>query len=272
MRDIRHIFILALLLLLTLAAPVRADDDSNTTTPNELIIIDRGKITQILKSDMIMLDDNRRYRLDNIRVPPFEDPPAKEELESTFLNASVVVYTYHNIYEDEKQTVPLAHIVTDKGVWIQQDLISKGLAWAYSTESGQQTVGILKQAEEKARIQHKGFWGNPAYAIKTPEAVKDYINSYQIVEGRILSVVPARLGVVFFNFGKDWQHDFTVQFQSGRLQIFLEDPATGERTTDVSLWKGKLVRVRGWITKEEARPTMVLTYKDQIDVLPQNGQ
>lgn len=275
MRDIRHIFILALMLLLTLAMPVRAeDDDSTSTTPQELIVIDRGKITQVLRSDMIMLDDNRRYRLDNILVPPYEDPPAKEELERTFLNANVLVYTYHDILNDEKLTVPVAHIVTDKGVWIQQELISKGLAWAYSTESSQQTVGILKQTEEKARIRHKGFWANPTYAIKTPEAVKDYINSYQIVEGRILSAVTkANSGTVFFNFGKDWQHDFTVQFPSNRFLIFLQEPITGEKTnTGIGWWKGKLVRVRGWIIKEETGPTMVLTQKDQIDVLPQNGQ
>jgi micrococcal nuclease len=277
MRDIRHSFILALmLLLLTLAMPVRAaDEDVTSTTPQELVIIDRGRVDEILRSDMIMLDDNRRYRLDNIRVPPYEDPPAREELEHTFLNTNVIVYTYHNVEDDdEKHTVPLAHIVTEKGVWMQQDLISKGLAWAYSTESSQQTVGILKQAEEKARVQHKGFWGNPAYAIKSPESVKDYVNSYQIVEGRILSVVvKANSGIVFFNFGKDWRHDFTVQFRANHFLTFMEDPTTGERTNaGVARWRGKLVRVRGWVTKEETGPTMVLTHKEQIDILPMNGQ
>ncbi len=108
--------------------------------------------------------------------------------------------------------MPLSHIVTDRGVWIQEHLISKGLAWAFNSESSQQTLGVLKQAEERARIQHLGFWGNPAYAIKTPETVKQYTNSFQIVEGRVLSVY-AKQGTytVFFNFGDDWKTDFVGQ-------------------------------------------------------------
>src|SRR4051812_17278579 len=125
MRNVRHIFFLALMLMTLLAVPVRADEDDKPAAPagpapQELIVIDRGTVKEVLKSDMIMLNNNRRYRLDNILVPPFEDPPAIEELKNAFLNKNVIVYAYHTVDDDQdRYGVPFSHIMTEKGVWIQ---------------------------------------------------------------------------------------------------------------------------------------------------------
>ena len=43
-------------------------------------VVDKGVVKEVLKSDMIMLDNDRRYRLENILVPPYEDTPAIDEL------------------------------------------------------------------------------------------------------------------------------------------------------------------------------------------------
>ncbi len=85
---ISHISFLTLILitLLMTAMPVHAQDDAkpaaNGPAPQELVVIDRGTVKEVLRSDMIMLDDNRRYRLDNIRVPPYEDAACHRRAET----------------------------------------------------------------------------------------------------------------------------------------------------------------------------------------------
>jgi hypothetical protein len=272
MKDARHIF-LTLAVLLLLVMPAHADDDEFTTTPQGLRVIDRGTIKKILKSDMIMLNNDKRYRLENILVPPYEDAPAMEEMKREFLNKPVTIYAFHEVEEDQvKFGIPYAHIVTTKGSWIQQDLISKGLAWALCTATSPQTVEVLKQAEEKARVDNLGFWKDPAYAIKTPQNIQDYINSYQIVEGEILSVnVRSNIGIVYFNFGKNAKNSFTVRFLSGpEFKSFLENPITGEvNPSGIQQWKGRIVRVRGWVVNG---PMIMLSHKEQLDILAQDEQ
>jgi len=265
--------------MLVLALPALAEDiDDNTPNGQSLRVIDRGTVKQVLKSDMIMLDDDKRYRLENILVPPFEEAPAIDELKHEFLSKPVAVYAYHAVEDDQEKSgvVPYAHVVTTKGVWVQQDLISKGLAWAQCTETSPQTVGVLKQSEEKARVDRLGFWRDPAYAIKSPDNVKDFIDSYQIVEGKITSVlVSSNTGFVGFNFGKEKKRVFAIRFTNdNQFQAFWNDPVTSERSeAGLNLWKGRTVRVRGWVKDGgDGVPVMVLTRKEQLDVVTPPGE
>ena len=277
MRGVNQNFFLTLILLL-LAMPaltmsaLAADDDDSLQNNQTMKVIDRGIIKQVLKSDMVMLDNNKRYRFENILVPPFEDPPAIEELKRTFVDKPVIVYSYQDVTEDQETTgvVPYAHIVTKTGVWLQQDLIAKGLAWALSTDTSPQTVGVLKQTEEKARVNNMGFWKEPAYAIKSPENVKDFVNSYQLVEGRISDVTVKQVsGNLVFSFGKGKKRDFAVSFPNDdNFGSLLDDPVTGEKNKiGMSQWKGRTVRVRGWVKDEGNGPVMMLTRKEQLDIV-----
>jgi hypothetical protein len=280
MRDVRHILFLTFTLLLLLVMPAHADpahtdDDDFIISPQGLRIIDRGTIKKILKSDMVMLNNDKRYRLENVLVPPYEDAPAIDEMKQEFLNKPVTIYAFHEVEEDQvKYGVPYAHIVTTKGIWVQQDLISKGLAWALCTATSPQTVEVLKQAEEKARVDQVGFWKDPAYAVKTPQNIRDYINSYQIVEGTIVGVnVRSNIGLVYFNFGKNWKNNFTVKFLNGpEFKSLSENPTTGELSpSGMKEWKGRTVRVRGWVVDQNG-PMIVLTHKEQLDLLSQDDQ
>jgi len=281
MKGVQHNFFLTLTLLLVLAMPAltmsaHADDDEDTIQNDQnLKVVDHGTVKLILKSDMIMLDDDKRYRLENILVPPFEDPPAVDELKREFLNKPVTIYAYHEVEEDQqKYGVPYAHVVTTKGVWLQQDLISKGLAWALCTETSPQTIDVLKQAEEKARVDHQGFWKDPAYAIKGSDNIGDFIDSYQIVEGRISSVATSPTSnLTYFNFGRGKKPAFKVKFMNDQeFRSFLNDPITGEASEKgIKQWKGREVRIRGWV-RDEGGPEIVMTRKQQLDIVMLSDQ
>ena len=233
--------------------------------------MDSGVIKEVLKSDMVMLDNDKRYRLDNILVPPYEESTAVDELNHEFLNKNVTIYTYHGAADlFDRYGVPLAHVVTDKDVWVQEDLILKGLAWAFSADTDSEIVDILKKMEEKARSHKLGFWKNPAYAVKTPDNVKDYINSYQIVEGKITDVLEKN-DVVFFSFSKDGKTDFAVKVMI-RFQTFAKSRrGFAAKFSTPAGWKDATIRVRGWVVGKNV-PVIELTNQEQIDILSPGGK
>lgn len=296
MNNIYRFFSLALTaMLLASSAPVRAAVDNELQHP---VALDSGTVQEVLKSDMIMLGDSRRFRLDNILIPPLEDAPAVDELNHALLGKHVTVYSYHD--ENDIHGLPLVQVITDKNLWVQGDLVSKGLAWAYSTDSSQQMAHALKVVEDEARVQQLGFWKNPLYAIKSPQTVKKFMNSYQIVEGKVLSVNQKYTYVTFLNFGKNWKTDFAVRItgnnkfmgevkdpraEKGRARKDARDTAKEAKEDegdagrnsepnstddaagfDASQWVGRIVRVRGWVHGTTA-PVIDVTEKEQIDFM-----
>ncbi len=268
----RAFFLTLTLLLLMLAMPVRAQDYDAPTNPEDLNVIDGGTVKEVLKSDMIMLDNNKRYRLDNILVPPYEAAAAIDELNHEFLNKKVTVFTYHDLNNNlDRYGVPLAHIVTDNDEWMQGDLVAKGVAWAFSSETSEEMADVLKHIEEKARNQKAGFWKDPAYAVKVPDNVGDYINTYQIVQGKVLAVFVSSHGV-FFNFGRDWKTDFTIKAPYKITNWFaIRDKNMRVKDMNPQDWKDKVVRVRGMVIENNG-PMIELTHKEQIDIISKDGK
>jgi hypothetical protein len=278
MNQLRSFLSMAFVCVLLMApAPVRAGEGELP----QPVVLGTGKVKEILKSDMIMLDNDRRYRLENILVPPYEEAAAQDELKRTFLNRHVTVYSYHEDQESkgaQSQGVPFVQVVTDKNIWLQADIVSKGLAWAFSTETSQGMARALKVVEDLARQQKRGFWSNPMYTIKTPQNVRKYVDTYQIVEGRILSVNTKGSGTTFLNFGKNWQTDFSVRVTGdNRFLSQVKDPRVSkdegdkraakdisEVVFDPRQWENRLVRVRGWVDGNTA-PFISITQKEQID-------
>ena len=262
------------------------------------VVVDKGIVKEILKSDMIMLDNDRRYRLENILVPPYEDAPAIDELNQALLNKTSTLFTWHD--DKNRHGLPQVHVVTENNVWIQQDLVSKGLAWAFiSADTSLQMATALKVLEDGARLKQVGFWRNPIYAIKSPDDVKKFMNSYQIVEGKILSVnIKNRTGSTFLNFGKNWKTDFEVRIKGSNSFLGLvndpknykedkkntknderesesaradeedeeqDDPKEGSTAAFIPhQWENRIVRVRGWVHGTSA-PIIDVTEKEQID-------
>lgn len=258
------------LTLMQARAQTRADDGTGYMIGSGMREIDSGVVKEVLKSDLIMLDNNRRYRLDNVRTPPYIESSAMEELRRVFQGRPVKVYTYHDSETMfDRYGVPLAHVIANDGsTWVQDYLVGKGLAWASSTETSTQMIGLLKRTEEKARKSAAGFWADPDYAIKTPDNVGRYEDSYQIVQGKILSVA-VNNGGVFFNFGLDWKTDFTLRIPENFAMVMgrtYMDETTLARETNPNNWKGRVIRVRGWVSENNG-PMMTLTHREQLDLI-----
>ena len=119
----------------------------------------------------------------------------------------------------------------------------------------------LLLVEKEARKSRQGFWATHMYDIKTPNTLKNYINSYQIIEGKVLYASRKR-GTLFFNFSKDWKTDFTIELPRKYFYRFTsyDEPFNAKK------WLNRVVRVRG-LVKEENGPMITLKYPEQIKII-----
>ncbi|MFH1158794.1 MAG: thermonuclease family protein [Pseudomonadota bacterium] len=275
MKIARHFRFLTFLALLTLTVPAMAqeedgnyyDDTSSADEvvasplrPESMVLIDSGTVTEVLKSDLILLN-NKRYKLDNISTPVYEDQLAFDEMTSALLNRKVNVYSKTVDQTIDRYSIPLSHVVRDDGVWIQESLISKGLAWATVTGTNRQMMYALLQMEEKARVLRNGFWSNPLYVAKTPFNLKDCTDSYQVVEGKALYVSQKR-GTIFFNFSRDWTTDFTIELPTRYLPRF----TTSSGRFNPKVWFNHTIRVHGWV-QEKNGPMIEVKYPEQVELV-----
>ncbi len=148
---------------------------------------------------------------------------------------------------------------TDNATWVQKRLLELGLARVLIAPDRIECATELFEAEATARAAHKGIWSSPAYAIRLPDALKADIGTFQVVEGKVLSVV-MNGGRAFLNFGVDWHNSLTVVISQDDLLAF---DKTG---VDPHGYEGKTVRVRGMVEQQNG-PTIALANPQSVEVV-----
>lgn len=140
----------------------------------------------------------------------------------------------------------LAHLFLErdgKRVWVQGKLLSGGNARAYGLPGSLACMRELLAHENIARVAGTGLWSNAAYATHSATPVWSLMrmrNTYQIVEGRVVSVVPTK-GWTYINFDREWHTDFAAGVSAKLLRT------KPEWTKALAALEGKKVQVRGWI-------------------------
>lgn len=147
-------------------------------------------------------------------------------------------------------------------VWIQGVMVSEGLLMAASRADNRARAAELLRLEGEARAAGRGFWGSGDFAVRDPDpnALAQHLDSFQIVEGRVIDVGNARSGRAYLNFGLDWRSDFTVSVQERDLSAF------EEAGLDLESLAGRTVRVRGWLYRENG-PMMAVDHPEAIEIL-----
>jgi len=153
----------------------------------------------------------------------------------------------------------LAHLHLGDGTWVQGRLLAGGMARVYSFPDNRALVAEMLTEERTARQEYKGIWRNAFYRIRTPEDAGGDIGTFQLVEGRVFDVAVVR-GRAYLNFGPNWRTDFTISIAPNRLRQFNRDGV------DVTTWKSRLVRVRGWLDSYNG-PMIDVTHPEQIELI-----
>ena len=138
-------------------------------------------------------------------------------------------------------------------------MISLGMARVYTWSDNRSCAAELLARESQARAAQRGIWALPFYRIRKPAELDNEIDTFQLVEGRVVSAAVVR-GRIFLNFGPDYRTDFTVTIAPQDMKFFRSaglDPRT---------LQGKTIRVRGWISLQNG-PEIEATHPEQIEIL-----
>ena len=233
----------------------------------------KGKVTQVVDGDTLMLDTGLVVRLIGIQAPhlalgrPGLDDWQKGEAAKDALTAIVlsqpVQLRYGGAQTDRYgRTLAQVYVTGDNPGWVQQQMLAAGMARVYSFPDNRACLPELFAAETKARVATLGIWGDPYNRVRRAERPADFSTlsgHYELVEGRVLTAQKTG-GRVYLNFGRRYKEDFTAVIDARALRLF------PEASLDPLKLGGALVRVRGWVDLVDG-PRITITHPEQIEVL-----
>jgi micrococcal nuclease len=149
----------------------------------------------------------------------------------------------------------LAQFARDDGLWLQGELVRRGLAMVWTRADARERAAELLAIEAEARAAGRGLWADRP--VRTAETVRP--NRFAVVEGTVAETARVR-GRVYVNFGADWRTDLTVAIAAADLPAF---KAAG---LDPLKLKGRRVRVRGWL-EDYNGPYLEADHPEMIEVL-----
>ena len=274
MFHLRHVTLGSLLAATSLSFPL----PPASAFACELSEPQKGTVAEVKDGETLALTDGTVVRLVNAKAPTApiaarDDRPwpmvneAKEAL-SKLASGAEVELRYGGTRTD-RHGYALAQVYVVKGgerIWLQGELVGKGLARVYSFPDNHACVSELLAREADARTKGEGVWGSWAYRVLAADNVERLgrlTRSYQLVEG-VVAQVGESSGRIYLNFDKDWRKDFTVLIERKDGDAF---KAAG---IDPKALAGKKLRVRGWIEWRNG-PMIHVTHVEQIELLPDGG-
>lgn len=237
----------------------------------------RAKVVEIVDGDTVLIDppfkDGNEIRLVGIQAPKLPlgranfptwplAPEAKQALSDLTLGKTVAL-TFGGARRDRyARWLAHLHVIDgDARVWVQGEMLKRGLARVYTFPDNRALADDMLSHEQEARQSKAGIWALPFYTIRNsdPETLLDLLGTFQLIEGRIVDAAFVK-GTVYLNFGADWRSDFTIAIQRKHMKTF---SLSG---IDPREWQGRAVRVRGWLTKRNG-PMIKATHPEQIELL-----
>ena len=227
--------------------------------------INRAQVIRAEKNGALILADGRAVLLEGIRLPQGGEALADEARSRlrALAMAAPLTLTATRPKEDRYDRIRVQAFGTTKSsdtIWLQMDLLKRGLARVQIAPDRQECAPDFYEAENAARAAHAGLWALPAFAVRTPDNVKTVIGSFQLVEGRIVSA-SRRDGRLFLDFSNDAKRGFTA--------IVAPEDAKKFRDIDppFEALAGRRVRIRGMVEDYGGRPEIALSNPAQIDLL-----
>jgi micrococcal nuclease len=220
-----------------------------------------------LKSDGTLVDGKGlEIRLAGIKLPRFgrgdeADEPladtARQALAELAIGKSLTLYYGPN--RRDRYDRLLAHPCHADGTWLQKSMLERGLVLVATTRDTAGLASDMLAFERQARNLKLGIWGEKFFRIRNPHETRRDIDTYQIVEGRVVSAVIIK-GRGYLNFGPDWRTDFTFSISPRDRRRF------EKAGVDLAGLSSRRVRGRGWVTLRNG-PLIELTHPEQLEIL-----
>jgi endonuclease YncB( thermonuclease family) len=153
----------------------------------------------------------------------------------------------------------LAHVYRDDGLWIQGELLRRGLARVHVTADTRPLASEMLTIENRARRAGEGLWRDPRFRVRSAAEAGRALGSFQLVEGRVVEAA-RRADRWYLNFGEDWRSDFTVIIPAQAPPDFVA------AKLDPYALKGHVIRVRGWVESFNG-PMIEAVIPEQIEII-----
>lgn len=221
-------------------------------TSGQAVAAETVRIDKIISGDEVSLADGRVLRLAGVKAASSEAEAwlrAQAEGHAARLQA---------VSTDRYGRTAATLYLDGHDLPVQDDMLRAGMAFVYPLTGGEAYVDNLLAAEATARAEKRGFW---AQAFVPADEAAPLIGHYGFVEGVVTDV--ARVGgKVYINFGEDWRDDFTITIRAKNVKMFRQ------AGVDPMAFKGRTVRVRGWVTRDSG-PGVTVTDPRQIEMVSQ---
>jgi endonuclease YncB( thermonuclease family) len=202
---------------------------------------ERGKVVSVRSGDELVLDSGLDVRLSGVETPWMDESGgagAQAWLNSLTLGRDVQLF-YGGARRDPRGRA-LAQLRLDEGrTWVQGAMLRGGWARVRTFADNRALAAPMLNDEARARRARLGLWALPDYEVRLPAEMSREVRGYQIVEGRVASVTPARGGTYL-----DFNH------QKSGFAAVIDPHAVGDLAAagmaPASL-TGRLIRVRGMV-------------------------
>lgn len=210
-------------------------------------------VKRVVDGDTVRLQDGRSVRLIGINAPELSgsgrsaEPYAVKATRYLKLlikenNGKVAVQVGQQSHDRYGRV--LANLYDAKGVSLEEQLVSKGLAYHVALTPNLELAECLAQVEGSARKQQLGVWRTarfiPAQALKH--------GGFTLLQGRIQKVQRNR-GGVWLELG----HSVTVNIPTAALPHF--------KTEQFASWQGRHLQARGWVAERSGGSTQYARWR-----------
>lgn len=228
-----------------------------------------GTVAAITDGDTLELADGRTVRLVGIQAPKlplgrrnFPTWPLAPEAAAALadLARGQRLTPHFGGARADRHGRVLAHLARADGVWLQGEMLARGMARVYTFEDNRAGAAAMYALEREARAAGRGIWAHPWYRVLDHGETGRHIGTFQLVEGRVREAAQVR-GQGYLNFGDDWRTDFTIVIPKRALATFRA--SFGRRLEAV---EGKRVRVRGWLRRFNG-PMIEASHPEQVEVV-----
>lgn len=225
--------------------------------------VSEGRVVAVIDGDTMTLAGGSEVRLVGIQAPklPLGRPgqptwPLAEAAKATAeeLCLGRTVRLAYGGREVDRYGRLLAHMTTEAGLWVQGEMLARGMARVYTFADNRARAAEMLGLESHARAARRGIWADRFYAVRPAAAPGEIpIGGFELVEGPVLKAATVK-GRGYLNFGPDWRTDFTVTMAPRTLKSF----------GGIDDYRGHTVRVRGWIEWRDG-PMIEATHPEQIE-------
>jgi len=225
--------------------------------------IARVDVMRVEKNGALILSDGRAVHLEGIRLPSGAADKAPQFLADQALAALSELTVGHDFdfaavppKEDRYDRVRAQ--VFDGDIWLQPEMVRRGLARVSISPDRTECASELYAAEDAARMARAGIWSSSAYAVRSAPAVTGDIGTFQLVQGRVLAAY-VQNGKAWLDFGNA-RGTFSAFIAPDDLKTYRE------MGVDPRAYEGKTILVRG-IVQNVSGPAIAVASPIQVEVL-----